>query len=158
VRDAVNFIGRKHLQRRFNVLLYAGDDKAGLSSPLLQTAAKRGRLMELLAHQSMGDDGGVKEETAFLVGMASMFDALLNRPCEEIVRELRLDDEISVALLKHEGSLGALLQIAELLDAGDFPEVCELVRECGITVEATARAELEAFRWVQKLSTNSVGD
>ena len=158
VRDAVQFIGRGHLQRWFNVLLYAGDDKAGLSSPLLQTAAKRGRLMELLARQSLRTDGAIKEDTAFLVGMASMLDALLNRPREEIVRELRLDDEIRVALLRHEGGLGALLHIAELLDAGDFSAVSELVSECGITVQQTARAELEAFHWVQELSMNSVGD
>ena len=158
VREAVNFIGRRDLQRWFHVLLFAGDEKAGLCSPLLQTAAKRGRLMELLAHASLQSDGVAKEETAFLVGMTSMLDALLNQPLEEIIRELHLDEEVSLALLTHGGSLGALLQIAELLEAGDFSTVSELATECGISAERTARAELEAFRWVQELGKFSNDD
>jgi len=155
VRDAVNFIGRRHLQRWFNVLLFAGDDKAGLSSPLLQTAAKRGRLMELLAHEAPQTDGSAKEESAFLVGMVSMLDALLNQPLEAVVAELHIDEELRDALLEHTGRLGSLLQIAERFESGDFTTVEELAKECGLTSQQTARAEFEAFHWVQEIGVNS---
>lgn len=152
VQDAVTFLGRRPLHRWLNVLLYAGEDTSGLSSPLLQTAAKRGRLMELLAKESLrAADAGQNEDSAFLAGMASMLDALLGVTRDEVVRQLSLDDDVSDALLGHRGDLGHLLQIAELLETGDFSSLSELLVECGITPEQIARAELEAFRWVQEL-------
>ena len=152
MQDAVTVLGRRPLQRWLNVLLSAGEDTSGLSSPLLQTAAKRGRLMELLAKESLrAADAGQNEDSAFLAGMASMLDALLGVTRDEVVRQLSLDDDVSDALLGHRGDLGHLLQIAELLEKGDFPSLSELLVECGITPEQIARAELEAFRWVQEL-------
>jgi EAL and modified HD-GYP domain-containing signal transduction protein len=152
VRDAVVLMGRGHLERWLNLLLFAGEDPTGLSSPLLQTAAKRGRLMELLLRKSQWRDApAIAEDRAFLVGMTSLLDALLGRPLPEIVRELNLDDEIRVAVLERGGPLGRLLQLAERLDELDFSAVAELVSDAGISPGQMTRAELEAFQWVQEL-------
>jgi c-di-GMP-related signal transduction protein len=61
------------------------------------------------------------------------------------------------ALLDHGGSLGALLSISELFESGDFSRMEELAGECGLSSEQAARAELEAFHWVQDMGMNDPG-
>jgi len=83
--------------------------------------------------------------------MASLLDALLGLPREEIVRELRLDDELGVALTDYSGPVGSLLELAERLDEGDFSAVEDLLSECGLSAESIFTAEIDAFQWAKNL-------
>jgi EAL and modified HD-GYP domain-containing signal transduction protein len=153
VRDAVTYLGRRHLERWLNILLFAGDERSPVRDPLLQTAAKRGRLMELLFEGGIEQDDRAKNsDAAFLVGMLSLVDALLSQPMAEVIPQLNLADDISAALLEHKGILGNLLQLAEKLEQGDFTHVSQLCDELGISAKQIFDAELEASKWVCDLS------
>lgn len=140
-------------ERWLHVLLYAGEDPTGLGSPLLQLAAKRGRLMELLVLEAFGGGAGHgKDDRAFVVGAVSLAESLLDHPMSWIARELDLDEEMSQALVEREGRLGGLLRVTEALERGDFVAVEDLTGELGISPEHATRAELAAFRWVNDLA------
>jgi EAL and modified HD-GYP domain-containing signal transduction protein len=159
VRDAVVLLGRRHLRRWLHILLFAGADSEGLKSPLLLTAAKRGRLMELTAGESPRSDGGQEREgRAFLVGMLSLIDALFSRPLRELIEELELEDEINAALLENAGDLGTLLRLVQGLERGDFSAVAELSDELGVAPEQVSRDEIEATVWVHALGDSSEGN
>jgi EAL and modified HD-GYP domain-containing signal transduction protein len=153
VRDAITYLGRRHLERWLNILLFAGSERSPVRDPLLQTAVKRGRLMELLVAGGIEQgEEAVKSDTAFLVGMLSLVDALLSQPMAEVIPELNLADNIAAALLEHKGILGDLLQLAEKLERGDFAQVSQFCDELGISAGQIFDAELEASKWVCDLS------
>ena len=120
-----------------------------MSSPLLLTAAHRGRLMEQSLARSL-DEGASESaiERAFLVGMLSLVDALLSRPMEEIAGDLSLDDEIQDALLKRSGTLGNLLSMVEHMERADFDAMEGLAAEFGLSLSELQDEENLAYAWL----------
>ena len=158
IEDAVRRLGLRQLARWVSILLYAQGDDGDLDSPLLTTAAHRGRLMELLAGRgAAGTEAagpGVARdatERAFLVGMLSLADALLGRPLPELVHELRLGQETSQALVDRRGPLGDLLRFAESVETGDPTKFEERLEDWDLDLASLQKLDDEAYAWVHGL-------
>ena len=150
IEDAVNYLGRRQLQRWVLVLLFAGETGSGMRGALLQTAAHRGRLMECIAlHTADVSDG--EPERAFLVGMLSLVDVLLSRPLGAVVSELGLEPAARDALLSREGRIGRLLSLVEWIERGDWTAIEPSVAEFGLDSEALRRTDDDAYAWVHDL-------
>lgn len=152
LRQAVVILGRRQLLRWVQLLLYtATSDGQGLTSPLIQLAATRGKLMELLAVRERPGDAPWQDQ-AFMVGILSLLETLLGVPMAEIVGQLQLAPHIGDALLERKGALGRLLQIQEWLEAGEAGKVTVACRQStGFTLNDLMRAQLEAMRWAHSL-------
>ncbi|MBW2242403.1 MAG: EAL domain-containing protein [Deltaproteobacteria bacterium] len=150
VEDALVYLGRRQLQRWLAVLLFAENSPGGFRDPLLVTAAKRGRLLELAARHMDVDAAWC--ERAFLVGILASIDVLLGHPKQEIIQELRLDSESEAALLTHSGRLGELLFTAEAFERGEFARVEEALADLGIPAEEFQADEVAAYAWVHGLA------
>jgi EAL and modified HD-GYP domain-containing signal transduction protein len=148
IRHAIMILGINHLRRWIQLALFAGNDDRGLNSPLLEMAAVRGRLMELLMMQRthLGRTSD-QVETAFLTGILSLLDALYETPMEHVVESLNLSDDMADALLRREGQLGTLLLLAEKLEKADFTAVHELLESLSISLDQLLEAQLDAFNW-----------
>ncbi len=148
IRHAIMILGINHLRRWIQLALFAGNDDRGLNSPLLEMAAVRGRLMELLMMQRthFGRTSDLVE-TAFLTGVLSLLDALYETPMEHVVESLNLSDDMADALLRREGQLGTLLLLAEKLEKADFIAVQELLESLSISLDRLLEAQLDAFNW-----------
>jgi len=148
IRHAIMILGINHLRRWIQLALFAGNDDRGLNSPLLEMAAVRGRLMELLMMQRthLGRTSD-QVETAFLTGILSLLDALYETPMEHVVESLNLSDDMADALLRREGQLGTLLLLAEKLEKADFTAVQELLESLSISLDQLLEAQLDAFNW-----------
>ncbi len=111
LRQALIVVGRNHLQRWLQLMLYADavDDRPAL--PLLMQASARGRLMELVAQTLRPGNRGIAD-SAFTAGILSLTDTLFSMPLPEILEQMPISEEIADALLKREGFLGALLSLA----------------------------------------------
>ncbi|MDP6979732.1 MAG: EAL domain-containing protein [Myxococcota bacterium] len=153
IEDAVVYLGRDNLRRWLFMLLYAGGDEDALQDPLLQTATHRGCVMELVAEELV--EGGVtptQASSAFLVGMLSMIDVLLGQPIEEIIPGLNLSDEVQAALLKHEGVLGRLFDLALQIERAEFDTIAQTTAELGLEVASLQDCDNRAYAWVNGLS------
>ncbi len=121
LRHAITLFGRRHLQRWLSLLLLAphGGECDPARSPLLQVAALRGRMMELLI--AVGPPGNHRKlaDLAFLTGILSMMPVALGLPIEEILQQIAVDREVRSALCQHEGLLGKLLALLECFDSDD---------------------------------------
>ncbi len=135
------------------MLLFAEGCPGGFRDPLLITAAKRGRLLELAALHL--DVAAAWCDRAFLVGILASIDALLGRPKQDVVRELHLDEESESALLTHSGRLGELLFAAESFDRSEFDRVEESLERLGIPAAEFQLAEIAAYAWVHNLGLES---
>lgn len=148
LRHAILMLGINQLRRWIQLSLFAGHDSRSINHPLLELAAVRGRLMEILLKQGGGKTFGDEQaETAFMVGILSLLDVLFETPMSEIISNLNLNDDVSAALLTREGQLGRMLTLTEKLEVTDFDAVKLLLTECGVSLDQLLEAQLEAFNW-----------
>lgn len=140
------------LQRWVQLLLYAsgkGDDAA---NPLMQLAATRAKLMELVAQQVRPRDSGYADR-AFMVGMLSLLDVLMEEPLSELVARMNLREDIETALLERSGDLGELLSLCAELESGDAVAAQGRLRaRPGLTADALNVAQLEAMGWANNIA------
>ncbi len=148
LRHAILLLGINHLRRWTQLSLFAGHDSRSMNHPLLEMAAVRGRLMEIMLKQLAGRAASDEQaEAAFMVGILSLLDVLFETPMDEIIANLNLNDDVSAALLRREGKLGKLLLLTEKLEVTDFDAVTILLGECGVSLDQLLTAQLEAFNW-----------
>ena len=69
---------------------------------------------------------------AYLMGMFSTLDYLIDAPLEEILAEVPLNDAIREALLNKTGICGALYRLVLSYEAADWTEISVLAEELGI--------------------------
>lgn len=145
VRDALMVLGRQKLKRWVQLMVFAVGNVNPYSSAnaLLEIAATRGRMMELLAAKRFPKHRTLPDQ-AFMAGMLSMVDALLDKPLHEILHTAGISADISEALLQGTGDLGDLM--TEVIEA-----------EVGLGEPELAEIQIEAMRWVRgtQQSTNS---
>lgn len=151
VSQALMLIGRRQLQRWLQLLLFTAQPNAPYPSPLMQVAANRARLMEILA--GLERDSTTFRDAAFMTGILSFLDVLFGMSFEEISRHLNIADDISAALLRREGELGRLLMLAEYVEQADRDKATEVLGQFrNIGLNDLTRAEIESMAWVNEIS------
>ena len=124
LRHAITVLGRRQLQRWLQLLAYTSPRQAATgSNPLLQLAATRGRLMELLVERLYGRNRELCDQ-AFLVGIISLMPALLGTTMHELLERLPVAPRVSQALLAYGGAHGQLLHLVEATESAD-PQALE---------------------------------
>lgn len=148
LRQAITLLGRRQIQRWLQLLLYTcGTPGESFPSPLLELAATRGRLMELLADASFPRrrDAG---EQAFMVGIMSLMDTLLGTPLAQVLDGLAAPPEVRDALLGRSGTFGPLLDLVESLESGDGDGIAKAIAACpALTAETVNAAHSAALFW-----------
>lgn len=152
IKHGLMVLGRKPLQRWVQLLLYASGKGEHKISPLMQLAATRGKMMELLAQQVRKGDQEYADR-AFMVGSLSLLDALLGLPLPDVLARLSLHVEAEVAMLGRGGQLGGLLDLCETLEKGNTALVYQrLPAYPGLTVGGLVKAELDAMAWANSIT------
>ena len=154
--QAIAILGRRQLQRWLQLLIYANNLTEGNTpNPLMQLAAARGRLVELLC-KSIDPPPGNQElcDNAFMTGLFSLLDVLINLPMADILTELPLHDEVTLALNSQAsgGMLGKLLSIVAAGEASDFALAEHLLDELNISPETHAAAQVSALLWASRIN------
>lgn len=153
LRHALMVLGLQQLKRWIMLALYASKSDQGVSSPLLEIAASRGKLMELLVkkQQAMLVNTDFSDR-AFMTGVLSLVDSLFEVSMEEMVQQLNLDDDIRRALLAREGILGHFLQLTETVEQADFKMASQLMNRTKLTPDHLLEAQLETINWTNGLT------
>ena len=152
VRHAITLMGRHKLLRWLQLLLMtpAGQAPDAQRQPLLQVAALRGRMMEILAERSHPRQRPLADQ-AFIAGLMSMMPAALGLPMPEIIAQIDLEAEIVAALDTRAGPLGHLLALIEAYDAEDAHACATLLAAhpaAQLTLGLLNASLADALRWV----------
>lgn len=124
VRHAIVLLGLENV-RQWASLTVMGSIE-GKTPELTSAALIRARFCEL-AGQTSGLDGSA----LFTIGMFSLLDAMLDVSLEDVASELPFPDEMRVALLRHAGPMGRILDAATALEGGYFGDAKTLVPNAG---------------------------
>lgn len=151
LRHALVVLGMQQLQRWIQLALYAAGN-TGSASPLMETAAARGRLMELLVlkHRNAYPEQDYAD-SAFMTGVLSLVDVLLGMPMAQIVDQLNLSDDVRDALLQRRGPLGKLLLLVEELESMELANVLDLLSQQNVSLDVLFASQMEAINWTNSL-------
>ena len=149
---AIIVVGRRQLQRWVQLLLYTINDKGQTSNPLMQLAATRAKMLEILCRCMNNQDTAIQER-AFITGSFSLLDTLLSMPMVDVMAKLSLHEDVKLALIERAGPLGQLLKLIESLEKGDFESVEAILNTLpGLDAAMLNEAQMAAIRWVSSLS------
>lgn len=151
VSQAIMVLGRRQLQRWLQLLLFTLQAGAPYPSPLLLLAATRGKMMELLAEKQLRNADFCDE--AFMAGILSLIDSLIDKPLADIVGELGLSERLTAALLHREGEMGRLLQLVESVEHPDLGRTLSLLAQSGaLSMPDLTAAEIAAMSWANQVA------
>lgn len=152
IKHSIMILGRKQLQRWIQLLLYTSDQSDdSMANALMQTAAARGKSMELIAAAERPHDKN-HQERAFMVGILSLLDVLLGIEMQQIIDKLNISDDMSQALLKRDGRLGQELKLVEANEKGEVAVIQSVLNELGfLSLSELTNIELEALSWVNRI-------
>ena len=152
MRHAIQVLGMRQLQRWLQLLLYTNPaGGSSVASPLLQLAATRGRLMELMGAKLRPGDRKF-EDHAFMTGIMSLMPTLMGTPIEEILRTVNFGDDVREALESNGGTLGTMLSLTEALEGNDI-QLCHDLTEklSGIDAGVVNACLTQALTWANNI-------
>ncbi len=151
LRHAVTLLGRRQLQRWLQLLMYSNPAGSNDASPLMQLAATRGKLMELLANRTRPNDLQYADQ-AFMSGIMSLMPTLMSVPMEEILNSINLGNEMREVLESRGGPLGALLKLTEALEGDPGYGLRELTAQVpGLDAGIVNSCLSQALAWASNI-------
>jgi len=155
IRQILQAAGRQRIINWLYVLwLCARDGDTGMHA-LAFRALWRSRFMEQLVHYSHRSPGSHMEDQAFMTGLLSMLDALLGQPLPALIAPLPLDTTIKAALIDQQGTLGALLRLAQAAQDGALDALDASLSQVGLSADIWLTCHLEALAWAAALARDA---
>ncbi len=156
---AIMILGRRQLLRWLQLLLYIGASSSmPMANPLLQLAATRGRLMELLAdHTPEAQQIGRNFiDQAFMVGILSLVPALIGKSMPDVLAQLSLVPAVHNALADRTGPLGDLLGLVESLENEDRKDADDRIQRLPeIDAPYASHCLSRALAWANNLARSA---
>lgn len=147
LKQAVAYLGEDKL-KKFASYAVISSFAPGKPSALYLLSLHRARMFQLimsyLNHPQLA-------QSAYLVGLLSLIDAILDVEINTALGELTLDDEIKRALLEGEGVLGTLLSLSQSIEASQWDEIDQIRSELGVSEQVVIACNVEAAVWLAEL-------
>lgn len=147
-RQALVYLGEDKL-RIFVSLAVASFISAKKPKELYNLSLQRAQFCQLMANENPFSQF---REQAFLIGLFSTLDALLDLSLEELVKQLPLNQAIKVALLERQGPYGILLGLEECYERADWQGMQDACRQLNLSVDDVMPRISEAQRWSQDIN------
>jgi len=149
IRQALLFFGENELRKwiALATLARTAEDKPG---ELIMHSLVRARFCEALAQQAKQN----QDQSAFLMGLFSLLDALIDRPIGEALAEMNLPSEISSVLSGQapEGdALGRVYDLARAYEVADWTRVEEIARQLSIPAGSLGEVYCAAAGWARQI-------
>jgi len=143
MKQALALLGEKELKNWFYVLILKilGEDKPDI---IIINSLIRAKFAESIAVRFQI---GIKPFNAYLLGMLSMVQLLLNRPLEEILNELLIPKEVKDTLngINNSNNAIKLLNLIVLYEKGQWAEVSKIAQDLNIDEKWLPNAYFEAI-------------
>lgn len=132
VRQAIMTVGLSEL-KQWVYLLSASNAENKMdegSEEFLRLSFMRAYFCSTLTNYAK--DMPISKQEAYLMGMFSTLNYLIDAPLEEILEPIPLRDEVREALLHHTGRCGMLYDLALCYERADWSQIDHLSEELGI--------------------------
>ncbi|CCQ12496.1 Predicted signal transduction protein [Pseudoalteromonas luteoviolacea B = ATCC 29581] len=143
IKQALVVLGNQEL-KKFLSLLFAAQVSSEKPVELIKLSLVRARFCEMLAqrHGKMKDTG-----MAFLTGMMSLMDAILDESMESVMNKLPLSIDIKDALLRRDGQLAAYLTLVIEYEHANWDKANQLAKQMGLSNDSVPECYQDALQW-----------
>ncbi|MGA2886552.1 MAG: HDOD domain-containing protein [Terracidiphilus sp.] len=141
IQSALMLVGESTF-RRIAMLAIASEFNVGQPVEVLRIAFQRARFCELAAHICKLDPS-----EQYLIGMVSLFPAMLRIPVEDLVQLLPLREVAREVLLGCDSPEAILLQWIVCQEHGDWATCDAITDSRGLRIEQMVRCHAEAVAW-----------
>jgi EAL and modified HD-GYP domain-containing signal transduction protein len=148
IKQALVTLGSGEL-KRFLGLMFAVNVNPDKPSELINSAMARAKFCELVAQDISAP---VDASIAFLTGLLSLIDAILDEKLETVLEKLPLSQEIKEPLLTKKGVLAALIKLLELIEHAEWDKTAVVMEKLGIDKDKVIKDYNEALAWADEQS------
>ena len=146
IKQALVILGSAEL-KKFIALMFATSANPDKPSELITMSMARAKFCELVAPEvSKSSDTSM----AFLTGLLSMMDAILDESLESVLSKLPLADEVTQPLLTKKGPLAAIIKQLELIEHADWEKAVLVMEKLKLDKEKTIEYYNDALAWADE--------
>lgn len=149
IESCIVLLGRLGIEQWVYVTILSDLGVGPLAKHTINTAAFRGKFLEILGDAA--GQGSPPRETLFMLGLFSMLESLLNRPLEEIAKDIKIDQDITSTLLGRENALQPWFSLLLKYERGEWADVRELGSRLNLSLQELSSAYTRAMTWVNTL-------
>lgn len=152
IKQALVVLGQVEL-KKFLSVLFTAQVSSEKPAELMRLAMTRARFAEGIAGLHRKTDTG----KAFLTGMMSLIDAILDEPMSSVLSKLPLAKEIKDALVGEPGILGEYLNLVKYYEQAQWQPANALIEKFGLANANVPDAYHEAVQWANE-QMRALGD
>lgn len=146
IKQAVLVLGKTELER-FIGLLFAAQFSDDKPQELIRLSMQRAKFCELLAPHCLQNSSS---SSAFLTGMLSLIDAMLDADLKTVINDLPLANDIKMALTNDEGWLADCLTLCQHFEKGNWQQMEESCERLNIPYTKILEEYETATIWAEE--------
>jgi len=154
IRNAVAILGQKEVKRWATaaISIQLAEDKP---NEITKLSLIRARFAENLAKAF---SIGVFAPSLFMLGLFSLLDVILERPMEEAVKEVALDEGVRAALVDKSGDFYYILEFIHAYEHANWDAIAIMMVKYDLELEEITTAFVDALVWYKALLDAIAGD
>lgn len=155
VQQALVRVGINQLKQWIYLLSFENNEGTGSSEETLKTSFMRANFAAALVKRMKKFE--LHSSDAYLLGMFSMLEYMIDAPIEEILEDIPIVEEVKAALIKKEGKAGRLYELILHYEKAEWKEIKEIADELGLHTNEMAQIYMECVDEVNDIWDNVVG-
>ncbi|HEY0924587.1 EAL and HDOD domain-containing protein [Rheinheimera pacifica] len=152
IKQALVVLGQAEL-KKFLSLLFTSQISSDKPAELMRLSMTRARFAEGIAELH----GKVDTAKAFLTGMMSLMDAILDEPIDSVMSKLPLAREIKDALVMRQGVLSEYITLIQFYEQGQWQEANQAINMLQLPPDKVPDAYHTAVQWANE-QMKALGD
>lgn len=146
-RQALVYLGEDRLRKFVSLVALSSNDEKN-PDYLYTLSIQRAKFCEILASKLPAKP---QTSDAFLTGMFSLLDCLLDRPLNQLLTEVPVSEDVTQALLEKRGSIAGLLVLYKAIERAEWRKVEAITHKLKIPQNLAFEAYNEATAWTAEL-------
>ncbi len=139
IKQAVVLLGLSEL-KRFVSLLFTAQFSADKPEELTVMSLARARFCELMSESH-------KQSSAFLVGLLSLLDAMVDAEITELMDKLPISEEMKQAIIQRKGKTAEFLTLCELYEKADWDKIDQYCADIKVCADKSGEVFQHALGW-----------
>lgn len=149
LKHALIYIGDLEL-KKFIALLALADLSQGKPPEIMRLSLIRAKFCEKIALSLHAIENPPK---AFLTGILSLIDGILDRTLDTVLNILPVHHEIKSALLDSNNHLAEYLALSKIIESGNWQQSLEQIQKLGVTENECLMIHKDAMAWADEMMT-----
>jgi len=148
IKQALVILGSAEL-KRFLGLMFASNVNPEKPSELINSAMARAKFCELMSSEV---NPPLDNSIAFLTGLLSLIDAIIDEDLQSILARLPLAQEIKDPLLTRQGVMASLIKLVEFIERAEWSRTTPLMESLNLEKDVAVKHYNEAISWSDEQS------